>query len=56
MHVAARIGAAAGNAEILVSSAVLDAADAIRFGLSDARQITLKGVDEPVEVRGIDWR
>lgn len=56
VHVAARIGAAAGNAEILVSVAVLDAIGSIRFGLSDPRQITLKGVDEPVAVRSVEWR
>ena len=27
-----------------------------RFGLSDPRQLTLKGVEEPVEVRSVDWR
>ena len=26
------------------------------FGLSDPRQLTLKGVEEPVEVRSVDWR
>jgi class 3 adenylate cyclase len=56
VHIAARIGAAAGNEEILVSSPVLAAAGPIRFGLSDARQLTLKGVDEPVEVRSVSWR
>jgi class 3 adenylate cyclase len=56
VHVAARIGAAAGNAEILVSDAALSAMGSMRFGLSDPRQLTLKGVDEPVEVRSVDWR
>ncbi len=28
----------------------------IRFGLSDPRPLTLKGVEEPVEVRSVDWR
>jgi class 3 adenylate cyclase len=56
VHVAARIGAAAASAEILVSSAALDAMGAIRFGLSDPRQLTLKGVDEPVEARSVNWR
>jgi hypothetical protein len=27
-----------------------------RFELSDPRQITLKGVGEPVEVRSVNWR
>ncbi len=56
VHVAARIGAAAATEEILVSSAALSAMSSIRFGLSDPRQLTLKGVDEPVEVRSVNWR
>lgn len=57
VHVAARIGAAAATEEILVSSAALSAmGSSIRFGLSDPRQLALKGVDEPVEVRSVDWR
>jgi class 3 adenylate cyclase len=56
VHVAARIGAAAGTEEILASSAALSAMGSSRFGLSDPRQLTLKGVDEPVEVRSVDWR
>ena len=56
VHVAARIGAAAGSAEILASSAVLSAIGSVRFGLSEPREISLKGVDEPVEVRSVDWR
>jgi class 3 adenylate cyclase len=56
VHVAARIGAAAASEEILVSDAALNAMGSIRFGLSDARPVTLKGVDEPVEVRSITWR
>ena len=56
VHVAARIGAAAGNAEILVSSAAVNAASPVRFGLSEPRELALKGVDEPVEVRSVDWR
>ena len=42
--------------EILVSSAALGEMGSVRFGLSDPRQLTLKGVDEPVEVRSVDWR
>ena len=56
MHVAARIGAAAVSEEILVSQAALSAAGSLRFELSDPRQLTLKGVDEPVEVRSVIWR
>jgi class 3 adenylate cyclase len=56
VHVAARIGAAAVSEEILVSSAALSAMGPIRFGLSEPRQLTLKGVGEPVEVRSVNWR
>ena len=56
VHVAARIGAAATTAEILVSSAALGEMGSVRFKLSDPRQLTLKGVEEPVEVRSVDWR
>ncbi len=56
VHVAARIGAAASGAEILVSSAALDAIGLVRFGLSEPRQLTLKGVAEPVEVRSVNWQ
>jgi class 3 adenylate cyclase len=56
VHVAARIGAAAVGEEVLVSAAALTAMGSSRFGLSDPRQLTLKGVQEPVEVRGVSWR
>lgn len=56
VHVAARVGAAAGKDEILVSKAATDSAGPARFGLSDPRVITLKGVREPIEVRAVDWR
>jgi len=55
VHVAARVGAAATSQEILVSADVLDLAGKLRFKLSEPRQVTLKGVREPVEVRSIDW-
>jgi class 3 adenylate cyclase len=56
VHVAARIGAAAGRDEILVSAEVIGEAARIRFGLSEPRSVTLKGVREPVEVQGVEWR
>jgi class 3 adenylate cyclase len=56
VHVAARIGAAATSEEILVSAAALSAMNSVRFALSDPRQLTLKGVGEPVEVRSVHWR
>ena len=56
VHVAARIGAAAVGEEILVSGAALSEISSNRFGLSEPRQLTLKGVDEPIEVRSVTWR
>ena len=56
VHVAARIGAAAVGEEILVSDSALSAMSSIRFGLSEPRQLSLKGVVEPVEVRSVNWR
>jgi class 3 adenylate cyclase len=55
VHVAARIGAAAAREEILVSTEAGEAIGSSRFPLSEPRQLSLKGVDEPVEVRSVDW-
>jgi class 3 adenylate cyclase len=55
VHVAARIGAAAGAGEILVSTETLDGIGAA-FRLSEPRVEALKGVEEPVEVVAVDWR
>jgi class 3 adenylate cyclase len=54
VHVAARIGAAAGAGEILVSSDTLDGISGFR--LSEPRAESLKGFEEPVEVVSVDWR
>jgi class 3 adenylate cyclase len=56
VHVAARIGAAAIGAEILVSDDVLGAIDSLRFRVSEPKLLRLKGVEEEVEVRSVDWR
>jgi class 3 adenylate cyclase len=56
VHVAARIGSAAEGEEILVSADTLSEIAPKRFALSEPREITLKGVDTPVAVRGVDWR
>jgi class 3 adenylate cyclase len=55
VHVAARIGAAAGAGEILVSTETLDGV-AATFRASEPRQESLKGVEMPIEVVAIDWR
>src|SRR4029079_19149150 len=43
VHVAARVGAAAGSEEILVSSDTLSAMGSIRYGLSEPRHLPLRG-------------
>ncbi|MGQ0849999.1 MAG: adenylate/guanylate cyclase domain-containing protein [Actinomycetota bacterium] len=54
VHTAARIGAAAGPGEILVSRDVADAlGDRLRRG--EARVIELKGLTEPVQVVAVAW-
>jgi class 3 adenylate cyclase len=55
VHTAARIGAAAGRAEILVSTETLDGI-ASTFRLSEPRVEILKGLETPVEVVAVDWR
>jgi class 3 adenylate cyclase len=55
IHLAARVGAAAGAGEILVSRQSLDGV-AGAFRLSEPRTAQLKGFDEPVEVVAVDWR
>ena len=56
VHVAARVGAAAGRDEILATAAVIAAAGNVPFALSEPRELTLKGVRDPVEVVAVDWR
>ena len=55
VHEAARIGALAEGAEILVSRATVEAAKS-RVPFSEPRWETLKGVREPVEVVSLDWQ
>jgi class 3 adenylate cyclase len=55
VHVAARIGAAAGAGEILVSTETL-AGVGTSFRLSEPRAEALKGVEQPVEVVAVDWQ
>ncbi|MDQ2912117.1 MAG: hypothetical protein M3T56_02565 [Chloroflexota bacterium] len=54
IHEAARIGGVAGTDEILVSAATLEAA--AKAYASEKRTVTLKDIQEPVEVASIDWR
>jgi class 3 adenylate cyclase len=55
VHVAARIGAAAGPGEILVSRETLDGVKTA-FRLSEPRSASLKGFEQPVDVISVDWR
>ena len=55
VHVAARVGAAAGPGEILVSG---ETAESVRglFPLSEPREAVLKGFSEPAAVVAVAWR
>jgi class 3 adenylate cyclase len=55
VHVAARIGAAAAAAEILVSRETLDGVPTA-FRVSEPRTEELKGFEQPVDVVSVDWR
>jgi class 3 adenylate cyclase len=55
VHLAARIGAAAGAGEILASRETLDDAGT-SFRSSNPRSEVFKGFEEPVEVISVDWR
>lgn len=55
VHTAARIGEAAGPAEILVSRETLDGGGSA-FRVSESRQQDLKGFEQPIELVAVDWR
>ena len=55
VHQAARIASLAEGGEILVSQETLAAAP-LRFALSEPREVSLKGISEPVPVVTIEWR
>ena len=55
VHTAARIGAAAEPAEILVSRETLDGIGNA-FRLSEPRAQALKGFERPIDVVSVDWR
>lgn len=56
VHVAARIGDLGGGEEIVVSSDLLQATGPIPYPTTDAREVELKGVADPVLVYKIDWQ
>ena len=55
VHVAARVGAAAGPGEILVSKETLEGVGTT-LRLSEPRAEQLAGIAQPVEVVSVDWR
>ena len=55
VHEAARVGAIAEGGEILATASTVSSG-AIPFGFGDEREVSLKGLDEPVHVVAIDWR
>lgn len=56
VHLAARVGSAAGPDEVLVTAATLDTAGPLRYPVDDGRAAALKGISEPVKLHGVDWR
>ncbi len=54
VHVAARVGAIAGAAEILVSTKTLADVGAA-FRLSEPREEALRGIAQPVDVVSVYW-
>jgi adenylate cyclase len=55
VHKAARIAALAEGGEILATSDTVADAGEVIVG-SDAREVTLRGVAEPVEIARVEWR
>ena len=53
VHVAARVSAAAAGGEIVASADVL--ADAGEVATSEVREVTAKGVSQPIRVATISW-
>jgi class 3 adenylate cyclase len=54
VHVAARIGAAAQGGQILASAASLEGAARVR--LSDSQTLSMKGLQDAIDVVSVDWR
>jgi class 3 adenylate cyclase len=55
VHKAARIAAVAEGGEILASGETITETDGT-FTVSDAREVSLKGIPEPVRVVRVEWR
>jgi class 3 adenylate cyclase len=55
VHQAARIAALAEGGEILASRETLEGGS-MPFVVSDPREVSLKGISDPVQVASVDWR
>jgi class 3 adenylate cyclase len=55
VHEAARIASAAGAGEIVASVQSLEGHSEL-FVVTNTREVTLKGVEKPIEVATLDWR
>ena len=56
VQLAARLCAAAGPGEIMVSVAVKELSIGKRFSFDDRGRVELKGLPEPAQVYGVSWR
>jgi class 3 adenylate cyclase len=54
VHEAARIGALAAGGEIVASEATLSSVRDLT--VSEPREVTLKGIAEPIRVVTVEWR
>jgi class 3 adenylate cyclase len=56
VHLAARVAGVAGGEEIVVSESALESAGALRFPVSEGRDVELKGIEGTVRVHSVGWR
>ena len=56
VHLAARVGSAAGPEEIVMSGAALEEAGQLRFPVSEPRSVVLKGIENSVPIHTLEWR
>jgi class 3 adenylate cyclase len=56
VHLAARVGSAAGPEEVVVSAAALEATGNLRFPVSGSRSVELKGIEDPVRIHSVEWK
>lgn len=56
VHLAARVGDTAEAEEIVASSDTVEAAGTVRYPVTEARTVPLKGITDPVKIHTIAWR